>query len=326
MDNILFIAPKFYGYYLDIKEAFKRQGFNAIWYSDQLEMNYYYSFKKKLFKNSFMKRMNQYIDSIINENKGMKFKKIIIILGYDFTKGMVERVKKNFPHAETIYYTWDSVATYPNIITFINCFDRVYSFDDEECKKYGFQFLPLFYVRRLQAETTKYDYSGVMSYFPNKDKNLRMILDAVPKDATSKLHLYVKSKIYFLYLKLVYHDFVTIGINDISTEKLSKSDTLQVFSESKAVIDCPLVTQHGLTIRTFEVLSNGVKLITTNKNIKLYDFYTSENIFIVDEKTSIIPKAFFESQYNENKYLSEKYSVDMFSRRLLNGIEINYLK
>jgi len=195
-----------------------------------------------------------------------------------------------------------------------------------ECKNYGWHLLPLFYVNKQFPAEAKYDYSGVMSYFPNKDKNLRMILDVLPSDKQSKLHLFVKSKLYFMYLKAAYRRSVSIGINDISTNKLTKRETLQLFSESKAVIDCPLVTQHGLTMRTFEVLGTGVKLITTNKNIKKYDFYSDEYIFVVDEDTKQILSDFFDKKPTAAFSLDEKYSIDYFAKVLLHGIEVSYLK
>lgn len=48
----------------------------------------------------------------------------------------------------------------------------------------------------------------------------------------------------------------------------------------------------GLTLRPMEALFFGRKLITTNKDIKNYDFYCPENIFILDEQPDEDIRAF----------------------------------
>ena len=54
----------------------------------------------------------------------------------------------------------------------------------------------------------------------------------------------------------------------------------------------------------------ALKLITTNKDIKNYDFYNPNNIFVWDENTKEIPDSFFELQYQElPKEIFEKYSL-----------------
>ena len=56
---------------------------------------------------------------------------------------------------------------------------------------------------------------------------------------------------------------------------------------------------------------NQKKLITTNKDIKNYDFYNSNNIHVIDDVKNIsIPLSFFETNYEEiPTELVEKYIV-----------------
>ena len=69
--------------------------------------------------------------------------------------------------------------------------------------------------------------------------------------------------------------------------------------------------QDGLTFRVFEAIGYHKKLITTNKDIKTYDFYNSNNIYVIDDVKNIsIPLSFFETDYEEiPKQIVEKYML-----------------
>ena len=108
------------------------------------------------------------------------------------------------------------------------------------------------------------------------------------------------------------------GLEDFfEFDSLNRNEVLKIFKESKAIIDCPLPNQRGLTMRTFEVLALKRKLITTNKNIKDYEFYTPDNIFIIESDKEIIPMEFINTDFNKNYTLSSKYSLKEFVNKLV---------
>lgn len=75
-------------------------------------------------------------------------------------------------------------------------------------------------------------------------------------------------------------------------------------------------------MRTIETHGMRKKLITTNQNIKNYDFYDENNILIVDRKNPVIPYAFVESKYKmlpENIY--DKYSLTYWIKTIFEGRE-----
>lgn len=326
-DNILLIAPSFYGYYKDIISELERRSFNVVWYDDQIEQSITVKIKKKIALRLFKKDMKSYLEKIITENKAKRFKYVIIILGYDLDKEFVEKIKTVFRPERMIYYTWDSVTTYPQVVEFLPVFDDKYSFDDVDCKKYNLHLLPLYCKKDNNTKTRKeYDCTTVMSYFPNKDKNIRLILNSLPHGLNCRFNFYVKSVPYFFYLKLRYFFKVTLSVKDITTKRLSLKETYEIFEKSIAVIDCPIVNQCGLTMRTFEVLSKNIKLITTNQNIKKYDFYNPANIAVV-EKDNSISKEFFSNEYSNDGFdYWNNYGIETFINVLL-GIETKkYLK
>lgn len=65
-------------------------------------------------------------------------------------------------------------------------------------------------------------------------------------------------------------------------------------------------------MRTFEALAMNTKLITSNINVAEYEFFTPNNIFIVDSNTSEIPLSFFSTPFDMQFQISEKYSLFYF--------------
>ena len=65
--------------------------------------------------------------------------------------------------------------------------------------------------------------------------------------------------------------------------RISYKKIIDYNSKSRAILNVVLPGQHGATMRDFESIFNEIKLITTNQNIKEFDFYKEQNVFIWGE-------------------------------------------
>ena len=89
---------------------------------------------------------------------------------------------------------------------------------------------------------------------------------------------------------------------------------------SNVVIDINHPSQNGLTNRTLETMASSVKLITTNENVKYYNFYNPNNILIIDRFDINIPDDFFESNFIQidpetyNLYSIEQFILNIFKK------------
>ena len=91
------------------------------------------------------------------------------------------------------------------------------------------------------------------------------------------------------------------------------------YTRSVAIIDSPQENQLGLTARTIEALGAKRKIITTNADIKRYDFYNPDNVFVWDGQSSP-NKEFFEEPYvNLGDEVYDQYSLRRFASTLLDG-------
>ena len=72
---------------------------------------------------------------------------------------------KNNPQATKIFYTYDSAVEYPKFLKLYPYFDKVFTFEPEDAKKYNLHFRPLFYLkeyRSLQSNSKpQYDISFI---------------------------------------------------------------------------------------------------------------------------------------------------------------------
>ena len=119
-----------------------------------------------------------------------------------------------------------------------------------------------------------------------------------------------------LILKFPYIDIRKVHFTPISLKK-----TISLLGVSKAILDINYTGQKSLSMRAFEAMVAQRKYITTNGEIKNYDFYDSNNILIIDIENPIIPKEFLDSPFKpiDNAVL-QKYTVDGLVEDLFKGI------
>lgn len=316
MKKCLLIAPLFNNYYKDIIVQLNHLGYEVTFSRDQVSDSTFTFVLKRISKKYIRKKTTSYVKKniLIHENK---FDLVIVILAYSFSEYDIKIIKEHFNNARFVYYTWDSVSNFPIIKTFFKYFDKVFSFDKKDCVLYGLDFLPLFYIKKVSKKVIKYDYALIMSLYPSKVISYLNVIRDIPEKLNGFVYVVVKSKLFFLYYKIRYlKTFKSITRKEVRFKPLKRDNVYKVFENSNVVIDLPLKNQNGLTIRTFESLALGCKLITTNINIKDYDFYDEEKIIILD-KNITLSKAFFKT-ICENVFDDKgKYSIENFVKELL---------
>lgn len=76
--------------------------------------------------------------------------------------------------------------------------------------------------------------------------------------------------------------------------------------------------QRGLTMRTFETMGSHKKLITTNAQVRDYDFFNEDNVCVVDRAAPQIPSAFLKSPFVPiSPELYRRYSIEAWVDEVL---------
>jgi hypothetical protein len=190
-------------------------------------------------------------------------------------------------------------------------FDRVFSFENDDVKAFGFEFITNFIYRELPLKNKKLNNAlfNVSSYDLERLKIIESIahqLDLIDENYAI-FSIGKKAKAYQYNTNINY-----------TTKKLNLVEIEKQVEDTVALLDVHRDNQNGLTFRVFESLGYKKKLITTNSDIVNYDFYNRNNILVVDKNNLEIPKAFFETPYEPvPEEIYNKYTLSHWCKTVI---------
>lgn len=261
--------------------------------------------------------------------------KLIIIFDFIYAEDIIKYVRKKNKYCKIIYWLWDTVGTagvtnsekglsnFKDLIKKQKLYNFIVSsFDKEDCIKYRLKYNnSTTYRYVLPNVKLKYD-----TFFCGREKgrinilvklnnilskvqvNSKIIICLTKKD-DFKNNTDIKSKD----LNLLYNKF------EIIFSKISYKEILRYINESRCLIDIVQCGQKGLTWRALEAIFYRKKLITNFKEIREYDFYKKENIFILGEDNINNIRDFIYSEYVDvPENIIKKYTIDGWIENFIN--------
>lgn len=319
-DKILLIAPLFFGYYKEIMKEAENLGYEIDYICDAPSDSNISKAIGRINKRFIVGKTKSYFDKeVLPKLKGKSYQYVLVIAGmtFSFTPEMMEKIRKMNSKAKFVIYQWDSEKNLPYVKSIHKYFDELYSFDRHDCESNSkYKFLSLFYTRiyeeigKTHVDKYKYDCSYVGTAHPQKYKDINMMSEQIKNILPNQfIYHYMPSKLKYMYHKLLAEEFKKAKWIDFRTQKISANNLMEIFRNSKCILDAPQAGQNGLTIRTIECLGAKRKLITTNKDIVNYVFYKPENIYVyegnIDEDN-----IFFKEEYKEiDEKIYARYSL-----------------
>lgn len=278
-----------------------------------------YSLLSHLGKTDYLSRLNsELLLTSLKKLKGFSFDYIFVIKGSRLQDVHMDYIERNFPSAKKILYLWDSWSLIENKPVLSKYFKTIYSFDSEDCKKYGFILRPLFYAEKNEGFSIKeYDISFMGTDHSDRLEKLRSFRQLCDKN-NLKYFLRLKTTGYpILCARFNYGSYQKSDLDMLTTNFMTYEETMDLTRKSKAVIDFAHPAQCGLTIRTLESLAMGCKLLTSNKYIKEYKDIQPECYCVLPEADEDTILSFLQSEVPAFS-LPEKYSISGFIKELLN--------
>lgn len=219
-------------------------------------------------------------------------------------------LKENIPVRKVVY--WDSFDKIPKLKDTMRFFNEFYSFEEEDCLQYNLKKISNFYIQKKSNLTPIYD----AFFFGSKDARLPNIINLISylRDKNWNAQaLIVKKKTKSRSKKI---NIEGITITETST---TFSKIYQYSENTKIVIDIAHPNQKGLSMRPYEALGLQRKLITNNVEIKKYDFFNPNNIFIINNLDDLnIPDSFIETPYQEiPEDIYNKYHISTWLKNIL---------
>ncbi|MBL7879952.1 MAG: hypothetical protein JNN23_08840 [Chryseobacterium gambrini] len=317
--KILFLSVSFFKYERAIAKRLSELGAEVDFYDERPSNSNFSKGIIRLNKRFYHLKINNYYNRILDEIKDKKYDYFFLIKGEAIPVFFLEKIKNDNPGMEMIYYNFDPLTEYPNLIENLKYFDKKFTFEYNDSVKYNISFRPLFYVdeyKSLQQYSQKPEYDIVFIGSAHTDRyivgeKIRVMADRL--NLKSYFYYYAMGRIAFRLKKMIDKNLKQFDITKVSFDKLNHHQIIDFYRKTKSVLDINKPFQNGLTIRTFEVLASGRKLITTNSDIKNYPFYCPENILVIDREDIQLNPEFFASDCKEmNQEILYKMSLDSF--------------
>ena len=235
-----------------------------------------------LFKtDSFLFKILKKIGIIVlgNWKKDIRKYQNFIIFESLYNEQISRKIKKKNPNCKIIVYFWNCINNTNKHILKDTNIDEFWTFDKNDAIKYHIEYNPQFYTRMVNLNNKKNIINDVVFLGRTKGRKENILNIA---------NLLEKQKL-------------KTNFRIIENEKdfIKYDNYLEMISESRCILDYNQNGQSGLTLRPMEALFLEKKLITNNEDIKNYNFYNPNNIFILGEDNIEKIKDFIEKPYEK---------------------------
>lgn len=328
--KLILIMPNFYLYANEIMNELEEKGYEVYKYNEEPPRTAFLIIKK--LGSLFHTDIGYKIVNVVLWNRIKKQIKeceyLIVIRGNILEKKLIDNIKRMLPDENnTIYYTWDSAIYLKHQGALAECFHRAYSFDrkDIEVRK-KYEHLPLFYLpeyERGQEEMTnvlEYDLCCIAGFFPFRYQELLKVISQNP-NLKILIKLYIDKKL-FEYKKRTEQWYSEIDEKYLIFEPMDTEEIVALCNKSRAILDITDEKQSGLSMRTIEAVGLRKKLVTNNCDIKYYDIYSEDNIYLVGADNSYkINEGWLEQEYSLPEDIQKSYSLGQWTDILLGNRE-----
>ena len=332
--RVLYIGTPIFNYHKQIIAEFEKQGYSVDYYNDRPSESSLVKGIIKIKRSIMSALIQKYFEKIMSETQRKGYDLVFIVNCKVLTPDMIQQLKNSQKSARFVLYMWDSLILYPNSKALIPLFDRAYSFDSDDCDKIeALTFLPLFYGK-VYEEVGKdsnvveivYDLVSICTAHPNRYKTMRVLFPTLEAKGIRIFSFMFLNKLQYWYNKAFVKEFKGAKSSEFKFKPLPENENLGILRKSNSVFDMQHNNQSGLTMRTIETLGAKRKLITSNTNIKKYDFYNENNVFVVNEHNWSDIEQFIRHDYEPiDEEIYRKYSLHSWIEAIIVEASNEYL-
>lgn len=266
----------------------------------------------RLFRNTLPGIFRNYIDGIIAKHKGEHFDYLLVCRGEAFTPHVLSMFRKAFPGIKIIFFIWDVLASHDVSDNIPYC-DKAFSFDPEDCANHnGLTFRPLFFVedyRNVKTNVMKNDVAFIGTLHSKRYQTILKLEEWFEKQGKVFYeYLYIPSRL--IYAMEWIRKYPYIGLKKVHFTPISLNSTINVLESTAAILDLNYTNQKSLSPRAYEAMISRRKYITTNPEVKKYDFFNPCNIAVIDMNNPDLDPAFWETPFEPiDEHVMYRYSA-----------------
>ncbi|PVH25603.1 CgeB family protein [Sphingobacterium corticibacter] len=301
--SILILSVKFFNYENLIKEELTQMGAYVDIYDERPSNSFLSKVVIRLKKDLYRTSIKRYYEKLMEKLQFKSYDYFLLIKGEAIPSFFIDFLRENNENIKMIYYTYDSFKNNKNGLNNLHLFDSSYTFDRKDAISYGINFRPLFFAGDYaslyrERDDLKYTVAFIGTAHSDRYSISERVRQWCESNGKNMFAFYFSpSELLFYINRLIKKSFRGFRIRHISFHSLSHLEIKEIYRRSVAILDINHPDQDGLTMRTFETLGAGRKLITTNPNIKKYPFYNTQNVMIIDREQVDFDPAFFETEF-----------------------------
>lgn len=243
--------------------------------------------------------------------------KILVLNPHNLDYETIKQIKSYTPYL--ISYLYDNLERFP-VKDRLELFDKIYSFEDKDVKKYGFEKITNYnYLSEqpLQCDTIENDLFYITSYDKRRIKLLRRLASRLSALEIKSKIIVVGKQVWKEKMKQVSSNSLFNKYIQLRKKPIYIDEVLAEYKKNKVMLDLMRDGQEGLSFRVFEAMALEKKIITDNPSILNYDFYDPQNILYVDKDLEILSESFFKTPYKSlPAELFKKYTLDNWLKKV----------
>ena len=329
--KILFFCVQTFNLEKDLIRQFEKYGAKVTYFDERPSNSILTKGIIRINRRLMKKKIHAYYKEILIRIKDEDFDYLLVNRGEVLPREFLESFIQIQPKCKRMFYTWDSFENHSNALTILDLFNQRFTFDKQDAKNYKIGFRPLYFTDRYREVLKCSNIKTIDLLFLGTAHSDRYVISSkiaswcYKNDLNIYNYYYMQSRLVYFYKVIFDSSFKNFDIRKLSFKSLSIDQIINLYKKSDVILDISHPGQSGLTMRTFESIGSGKKLVTTNKNIKDYPFFNPKNILIIDRKSIRLSKDFFSGKYESlTPELYERCSIDGWISDIFFGKESNY--
>lgn len=316
--KILFFSVQSFNLEKDIVTQLEKHGALVTYFDERPANNNFTKGMIRINRNFLQRRINNYYKKILKLIKSQTFDYLLVNRGEVVPAFFMEAFIESQPQCQRIFYTWDSFGNHSHGLSILKYFHKKFTFDKKDAVKYKIGFRPLYFTDKYRSIFNDSAEKSIDLLFLGTAHSDRYIISNLIADWCEENQLksfnyyYMQGRMIYFFKKYFDNTFQMFDFKKLSFKSLSSQEVIEFYKKSNVILDISHPGQSGLTMRTFEAIGSGRKLITTNVNIREYPFYNPKNILIIDRNNIIIDKNFFFNIY-------EPLTLSLYEKCSING-------
>lgn len=322
--EILFLAPNYLGLHEPIICGLEEKGHHVVYIEDKL-LPFYPHFRRSKIRDIIYKLIHlfrntnklyiEYWRHIIEQNSlnNFQFDILFCVNGTSLHSYFFDYITIHYPCIRKMLYLWDTNEHY-DFNRNIFFFDKVFTFDRNDAKKLGVEYLPFYFSNSLMQyrnDDTKYDAFCIGTLHDNRlailnniarqmdDLGLTYLFKVVCQTKKPSVIDFLKYYLRFLVdskSKIEERKYLLRLKSDkfLTSNKYSMEEYTSLMRQCRVVIDTDKPSQSGLTPRLVWALALGKRIITSNSHVEDDPYCSEGSVIIINRDNPIISKDMFD--------------------------------